>query len=164
MARVKAEQPLIPSVLDRLLDDEPEIKREAPRSRSLVLRELKQSVRRDLEDLLNTRRAALTWPPELEELDRSLVSYGIPDFTGARVSGTAAREEFRAAFERVILDHEPRFQSVHIHLLDNTEPMDRTLRFRIDALLRVDPAPEPVVFDSALEPSTGTFEVRGGTE
>src|SRR5258708_4554911 len=133
MARVKAEQPLIPSLLDRLLDDEPEVKREAARSRSQVLRELKQAVRRDLEDLLNTRRAPVPWPPELEELARSLASAGIPDFAGTRVAGTAAREEFRVALERVILDHEPRFQSVHVHLLDNSEPMDRTLRFRIDA-------------------------------
>ena len=43
MAKPHAEQPLVPSVLDRLLDFEPELNREAPRNRSQVLRELKQS-------------------------------------------------------------------------------------------------------------------------
>ena len=43
---------------------------------------------------------------------------------------------------------------------EHSESYDRTLRFRIDGLLAVDPAPEPVVFDSQLEPATATFEVK----
>jgi type VI secretion system protein ImpF len=35
------------------------------------------------------------------------------------------------------------------------------LRFRIDALLQAEPAPEPIVFDSALQPVTGNVEVKG---
>ena len=38
---------------------------------------------------------------------------------------------------------------------------DRVIRFRIDALLHADPAPEPVVFDSQLEPSSNLFKVNG---
>jgi type VI secretion system protein ImpF len=162
MAKIRADQPLVPSVLDRLLDDEPENPREAPPSRTQVLRELKRAVRRDLEDLLNTRRRCLPWSDGLAELERSLVNYGIPDFTGANMCSAEVREEFRRTVEEVIRRSEPRFKSVSVRLLDNTEPLDRTLRFRIDALLRADPAPEPVVFDSALEPGTGTFEVKGG--
>ncbi len=45
--------------------------------------------------------------------------------------------------------------------LTGAEPLDRTLRFRIEALLRVEPAPEPVAFDSTLEPGAGGFAVRG---
>ena len=45
---------------------------------------------------------------------------------------------------------------------ENPEPGDRTLRFRIDALLRADPSPEPVIFDSTLEPATHQFAVAGG--
>ena len=70
-------------MLDRLLDHEPDVRREAPRSRNQVLRELKQSVRRDLENLLNTRVRCIPLPPELKELKQSLVNYGIPDLTGA---------------------------------------------------------------------------------
>ena len=33
-------------------------------------------------------------------------------------------------------------------------------RERIDALLFAEPAPEPVVFDSQLEPVTGNVEVK----
>jgi len=45
MSRVRPDQPLIPSVLDRLLDDDPTAKREVEKPRSQVVRELKQTVR-----------------------------------------------------------------------------------------------------------------------
>jgi type VI secretion system protein ImpF len=161
MAKIQADQPLVSSVLDRLLDDEPEVRRESPRPRHQVLRALKQSVGRDLENLLNTRRRCLPCPAELTELEQSLVNYGLPDVTGASMGASEEREQLRLAIETVIRTFEPRFQKVRVDLLDPTEPLDRTLRFRIDALLRADPAPEPVVFDSALEPGTGLIEIKG---
>jgi type VI secretion system protein ImpF len=118
-------------------------------------------VRRDLEHLLNTRSRCLPWPPELAELQDSLVNYGIPDVTGNEMASGIDRERLRGLIEAVIRRWEPRFQRVQVHLLDAAEALDRTLRFRIDALLYATPAPEPVVFDSALEPTTGTIEVRG---
>lgn len=161
MTRVRPDQPLIASVLDRLLDDDPTATRELPKSRHQVLRDLKQSVRRDLENLLNTRWRPMPWPPELAELETSLVNYGIPDITGEGLGSARGREEFRRAVEMVIRRCEPRFKTVRVEMLQNAEPLDRTLRFRIDALLYAEPAPEPVVFDSAFEPATGNVEVRG---
>jgi type VI secretion system protein ImpF len=161
MAGIPREQPLVVSVLDRLLDDEPGVSSEPARGRVQVLRALKQSVRRDLENLLNTRTRCLVWPPGLKELKQSLVNYGLPDFTGADLGSKKDREQFCGVVQSVIRQHEPRFKSVRVQLLGNTEPLDRTLRFRIDALLRAEPAPEPVVFDSVLKPATGAFELKG---
>ena len=154
-------QLLTPSVLDRLLDYDPGVEKDPPVSPVQAVRDLHQSVRRDLETLLNTRcRNALT-PAGLEELDESLVNYGIPDFTGANLASADSREEFRRAIESIVRKYEPRFKSVRVTLLDNVEPLDRTLRFRIDALVHAEPAPEPVVFDSILEPVTRSVEVKG---
>ena len=58
---------------------------------------------------------------------------------------------------------EPRFQQVDVKMLENFDPLDRTLRFRIDALLRAEPAPEPVVFDSSMQPATCNVQVRGAS-
>jgi type VI secretion system protein ImpF len=158
--RVREDQPLVASVFDRLLDDEPDNSRETAASRRQILRELKQSVSRDLENLLNTRQRWGEWPEPLVELEQSLVNYGIPDFTGVNMSVPSERERLRGIIQRVIERFEPRFQSVKVKLLENSEQFDRTLRFRIDGLLNVDPSPEPVVFDSQLEPTTSTFEVK----
>ena len=163
MAKIRDEQPLIPSVLDRLLDNEPQNSREAPLTRSQVLRQLKQSVRRDLENLLNTRWRVASWPEEYEELDHSLVGYGIPDFTGSNMSLKSERERLRKTVEEVIKRFDPRFKSVEVSLPDDSFPADRALRFRIDGLLHAEPAPEPVVFDSTMEPATATFEVKQHT-
>ena len=159
MAKVRKDQPLVPSVLDRLLDENPESDRDPPKSHHQILRELKQSVRRDLEHLLNTRERCTSWPEDLSELDLSLLNYGSPDFTGVNMSVAAEREKMRATVEKVIRRFEPRFKSVKVALLENVDDFDRTLRFRIDALLQLEPAPEPVVFDSRLEPSTANFKV-----
>jgi type VI secretion system protein ImpF len=159
MPRVDLDQPLQASVLDRLVDANPELEREPTKSRGQHLAELRQSVRRDLEWLLNTRRRCLGWPGDLGELEESLVNYGIPDFTAASMSSEDQRDQFRAAVETVIRRFEPRFQRVEVILLDNSDQLDRTLRFRIEALIYADPAPEAMIFDSVLEPSTRAFQV-----
>ena len=159
MARIQNDQPLLPSVLDRLLDDDPTNNQEAPKARHQVLRELKQSVRRDLENLLNTRWRCMVWPPNLDEVDLSLINYGIPDFTGANMGAPSERERLRQIVERIVKKFEPRFKSIKVKLLDNSDKADRTLRFRIDALLHAEPAPEPVTFDSQLDSTTNDFAV-----
>ncbi|MFO0949000.1 MAG: type VI secretion system baseplate subunit TssE [Planctomycetota bacterium] len=158
MAKIENDQLLIPSVLDRLIDNEPEVSRETPHSRNQVLREMKFAVRRDLENLLNTRWRCKDIPAHLTELDVSLVNYGIPDFTGMNLGSVQDREKYRRLLEGTIRKYEPRFRKVQVRLVDS-DAMDRTLHFRIDAILHADAA--PVVFDTSLEPSTGTFEVRG---
>ncbi|HEY7155828.1 MAG TPA: type VI secretion system baseplate subunit TssE [Gemmataceae bacterium] len=160
MAKNRNEQPLVPSVLDRLLDFEPDSTREAVPSPNQLLRDLKHSVRRDLENLLNTRVRLLTWPPHLQELKQSLLNYGLPDFTSVNLSSSKEREDFCRVIQDIIVQLEPRLLKVSVSPLSPSEPLDRTFHFRIDALLRIDPAPEPVVFDSNVEATTGGVEIR----
>lgn len=151
---------IVQSVLDRLLDDDPEQKQERPRPAAQELRELRDSVMRDVADILNTRRR---WPPPdpaLDELTPSLADYGIPDFTGADLSGAGALEQFREAMETALRRYEPRFKTVRVEVQTGADSGDRTLRFRIDALMHADPVPESVVFDSFIDPVTGGFEVE----
>ncbi len=159
MAKIREQQELTPSVLDRLLNDDPTNPYETPKSRNQILSEMKQSVRRDLENLLNTRYRCVNWPPNLEQLELSLVNYGLPDFSGAHLGSRHDREELRQIVERVIRAFEPRFKSVSVSFLTD-DLADRTLRLRIDALLYAEPAPEPVVFDSQLETTSRTFSVE----
>lgn len=150
------------TILDRLLDDNPGQAHDPLRTSGFLLRELKKSVRRDLENLLNTRYRCREIPSHLEELETSLLSYGIPDFTGAVFANEDDRRDLRRIIERIIRQFEPRFKEVTVHLDTKSTSNDRVIRFRIDALLHADPAPEPVVFDSQLEPSSNMFFVSGG--
>jgi len=159
MARLEPKETVLPSVLDRLIDDEPDEARERPRSSPQKLRDLRDGVLRDVTNLLNTRRRVPVPPEGLTELAPSVVDYGLLDFVGADLGAAPQREDFRRSVEEAIRRYEPRFKSVRVHLLVNAETRDRTLRFRIDALLHADPVPEPMVFDSVADPATGGFDV-----
>jgi type VI secretion system protein ImpF len=147
------------SVFDRLVHSE--TKTVGGRSPVHSMRDLKQSIRRDLENLLNTRWRCTSWPPNLNELGKSLVDYGIPDFSGSALGSSVNREEFRRIIERAIQRFEPRLKQVKVDLVESSESLDRVLRFRINAMVEADPAPEQVIFDSALEPLTSNFQVKG---
>ena len=102
MARSNTTHRLRPSVLDRLLDDAPESAREATPTTAQAFRDLKRAVRRDLENLLNTRWRCAVRPADLDELDVSMTNYGIPDFTGADLGSNKERESFRRTVETVV--------------------------------------------------------------
>ena len=150
------------SVLDRLLDDEPRNKEEALLSRAQSVRQLKAALRRDLEWLLNTRRASEEIAEELKEVQSSVYAYGLPDFTALTAGSEQARLRLRRAIERAIETFEPRLINTSVTAMAAEEDKDRrVVRFLISGLLRMQPAPEPVVFDTLLELSRGEYQVRG---
>jgi len=147
--------------LDRLLDDEPGTSREPIPNRFQNLRELKKAVTRDLEDLLNTRQEMLEeLPSEFAEVSRSLVSYGLPDFTSFSLLSKHDRNRIRRAVEQAIANFEPRLARVNV-TLEPPRDNDRALRFHIEALLRLEPAPELVTFDAVLQLTTQRYVVQG---
>jgi type VI secretion system protein ImpF len=159
MSRIDNEIRITPSVLDRLIDDRPEETREAPASRQTSLRLLKNAVRRDLEWLLNTRREPEGLVEELPEVSQSLASFGLPDFTSANVYTSEGREGLRRRVETAVRIFEPRLDGVRV-ALEKVAESDRSVRFRIEAQLRVEPTPEPVVFDTMLQVGSGEVRVR----
>lgn len=159
MGRSDNEIRITPSVLDRLIDYEPELPREPLASRSKSLRQLKESVKRDLEQLLNTRQPGEWLPPDLKELNSSLAAYGLPDFSSVSIKSPSEQSRLRRALEAAITTFEPRLEDVAITLLPLGE-LHRSLHFRIDARLKVEPAPEPVTFDAMLQLASGQYLVR----
>jgi type VI secretion system protein ImpF len=160
MARLDNEIRITPSVLDRLIDYEPELSHEPAASRAKSLRQLKQAVRRDLEFLLNTRQVAGGVPSGLKELNRSLAAYGLPDFSAANVSNPEDQMRMQRALEETIEIFEPRLRAVKV-TLEQPRHAERTLRFRVDARLQVEPTPEPVTFDTVLQLHSGEYKVKG---
>lgn len=150
---------ITPSIVDRLLDFEPKLSTEAPKSRSQGLRELKQSVRRDLEWLLNTRHTADKVPEGLEEVNKSIAIYGLPDSTGLSSKNIDDRNTLIRGIETALRIFEPRFMNLKV-TLEELGDLERGVRFRIQATLRVEPTPEPVVFDTVLQVGSGAFEVK----
>jgi type VI secretion system protein ImpF len=160
---------LVQQYLDALQDSAADVAGGRPRVVFVVnstlgsygIRELKRAVARDLEALLNTRQEALDELPEtLEEVRRSLVVYGLPDFTAASLQSQRDRNRIRRALEDTIAAFEPRLDRVKI-ALDETGGNERTMRFRVEGWLRLEPTPEPVAFDTVLQLTTREYTVQG---
>jgi type VI secretion system protein ImpF len=161
MPRVDNDFSILPSVLDRLLDDEPSVSQEPIPNHFQNLRQLRAVVRRDLEALLNARQETLEeLPPEFTEVSRSLLTYGLPDFTSLSLLSANDRNCIRRALEQAIATFEPRLDGVRV-TLEAPREHDLTLRFHIEALLRVEPAPEPVTFDALFQLNTQEYVVQG---
>lgn len=159
MPRSDIEARITLSVLDRLLDSEPGSTAELPLSRTRSLRELKHAVRRDLEWLLNTRRSILPLTQDSEQTEKSLMTYGLPDFSAASVKSPADQLRILRTLEDTISRFEPRLKYVSVTILPAVQT-EGSLRFRIDGQLQVDPAPEPVTFDTMLQLFSGEYEVK----
>ena len=158
MARKDLEIRVTPSVLDRLIDLEPTVSTEAPKSRSTSLHDLKVSVRRDLEWLLNTRCHGDLDDVGNVEVRRSVAFYGLPDIMGMSPKSPAEQKRLTKALEMAIKHFEPRFLNPKV-TLDPVDDVDRQLKFRIEAKLDVEPTPEPIVFDTVLLTGSGEFAV-----
>lgn len=156
MVRPLEDEPLLASVRDRLAGLE-STGRFAGRQN---LDEFLASVHRDLQELLNTRWRVNSWPPELEELESSLVNYGIPDFTGANMSSPNERMLFCELVEKSIKIHDPRFISVRLRIKEDRDTSDRVFRFQIEAEVRASPEPAEVVFDSEVDPTSRRIHVK----
>lgn len=159
--RRSADGPVQAPLLDRLIDLDPDSTSDPPAGRARRLEELKASVRRDLEALLNTRWRCVSPPAGMTELGQSLVNYGLEDFTSADMASDEQREALRRAIEGAIRRNEPRLHGVVVTILDTEDSLERTLRFRVEAVLRADPAPEPVDFDTVMEPVSRSFAIIG---
>src|SRR5690606_32301661 len=151
---------LRPSILDRLLDDEPHLQVEAASRGSNNIEQIRRSVKRDLENLLNTRFRVVQAPEEFSQLEHSLLNYGLPDLATVNITSIDKSKAFTRDLEAILRDYEPRFKSVKVQHVEAKDRSDRTLRFRIDATLYADPAPETVIFDSVLDPVSRSVNVE----
>jgi len=161
MSRTQGEVTVTLSVLDRLIDQEPQSAVEAPLTRGQSVRLLRAAVRRDLEWLLNTRRNFLDPGESLTEVNYSLYSYGLPDFSTYSMASSADQTKLLRQLLAAIKLFEPRLANVRIVPLENPTVGLQRLRLRIEAMLLMDPSPEPVSFDTVIELRSGVCRVTG---
>ena len=151
-----------PSVLDRLLDDNPRESSETHVAMFFDLRKFKRTVARDLETLLNTRCVNLEDEIELYPAVRdSMLTFGIIDLSSLSLLSPNDRALLRDKIRRTIELHEPRLTKVKV-TLNAPEQFERMLRFRVDAILKVHPNKPPLVFDAMLQLSSNAYQINEG--
>ncbi|HZS44230.1 MAG TPA: type VI secretion system baseplate subunit TssE [Blastocatellia bacterium] len=118
---------------------------------------LKESVRQELSRLLNTR-----CPTPLDsvcEEERSVVNYGIPDFSSLSPSKTEDQKLLAAIITSTINAFEPRLKLVKV-TVERFLESERALSVKIDAMLVVDSITEPVTFQVYLHGKSGDAKIE----
>ncbi|WP_117190281.1 type VI secretion system baseplate subunit TssE [Rhizobium terrae] len=148
------------SILDRLIDEAPDRTFDPPTSLVDQVREVRESIRRDLEALLNTRRCPTAPPAVLAELKDALVSYGVDGIVSANLVTDEAKLRLAQAIERRIVLFETRLSDVRVTILKSRTMTERALRMRIQATFRLHEGMPPISFESTIDPSTQRFLVE----
>jgi type VI secretion system protein ImpF len=164
MSRRELDPTVQQSVLDRLMDFEPRQAGDAPLSWSDSVTRLRNSVRRDLEWLLNTRRIATPAPADFPEVQESVYHFGLPDITSLSRDSSETSETLRRQIEEIVRIFEPRLTNVQVLPREGGNSPLQEMHFAIHALLRMEPNPERVMFDTVLEMGSGEFSVTGDSD
>ena len=149
----KTENLVTQSLVDRLVDVD-----EWPTTRSNSIRMYRDSLKRDIEWLLNTRRPPIDNIQSYPKSSASVIHYGLTDINA--FTGSAERDENALLLSIVqsLREFEPRIQSPRVFLVrsENT----RHLRFHIEGRIQFDSVPEDISFDTVLELTSGEYEVK----
>ncbi len=142
------------SLLDKL------VPQEATRGRSSA-DSIEESIIRDLEMLLNTRREESLVPPEFEQTATSIVNFGIPDLSkcGSLRLGPEQTKLCRW-IEDAIRNFEPRLGNVAVRVVDR-ENVNPVLRFRVEG--KAEFTARRVAFELGLKRDSGELAILPGT-
>ncbi|MBK1705557.1 type VI secretion system baseplate subunit TssE [Halochromatium glycolicum] len=160
MPELSLQERLQPSLLDRLTDDHPEERTEPPANHFLSVQQLRRFVQRDIGWLFNAcnmEKAVSGY----DEVERSVLNFGIPDLAGFTVSSLdigVLEAAIRTALER----YEPRLirHSIRLHAELDPESMNHnTLILHIACDLWAQPAPLELVLRTALDFESGNVAV-----
>jgi type VI secretion system protein ImpF len=144
-------------LFERLAGGDPPAAREGARPfRVHETSSLRESVRRELSRLLNTRSAA----PLGARGEMSVIDYGVPDFTSLSALSGDDRARLSAAIAQSIAAFEPRLRDVRVEV-EGLRSNDRALLLRLDALLVVGEHSEPVSFPLLVRAASGAVELGG---
>jgi len=127
------------------------------------VRELRESVARDIDWLLNSKRFLDTDLEGLKEVRTSVLNYGMPDFSPTSWRNDKELSSLARTIEELLRRFEPRLRpgSIKVTAQKPVEKDDMRPHFRIDAVLHVDPVNEPVSFDTDVDYESSRISVRG---
>jgi len=147
-----------PCLFDRLIDENPEARKDSRNERVITLKRYREGVLRDLGWLLNAKAHLDSENLHLfGEAEDSVVNFGIPDFSGQLSSGLdigKLEQLIRQAVERF----EPRImpKTLTVKAVKNERRLGPSiLAFEIRADLWASPFPEQLYFRTQIDLETG---------
>jgi type VI secretion system protein ImpF len=165
MAELTTQEKLQPSLLDRLVDDEPHLKQESRDKRVLSMKRLRDAVLRDIAWLMNT---ACFYPPETLQqcpfVSRSVLNFGFIDLTGKMASGVNG-PEIERQLRQTLWNFEPRLVRETLKVVVRTQ--DKTMcrnavTITIEGDLWAEPVPLRIYMKTDVDLESGEIQVIEG--
>lgn len=158
MYRNRPEPLVTQSLLDRLRDhwpaDEP-----WPQTRQESERRFRNSLKRDVEWLLNSRQPLTKEAAEFPAASASVINYGLPDIQSFDGSPTQRAESMSRALEECLRAFEPRIHQPRVSM-NYSDPLTRHIRFQVEGRVTFEDSEEEIKFDTVLELISGEYEVN----
>lgn len=159
---------LLPSLFDRLTDEEPRKKKEPRPDHAINLEQYRKAVLRDVLFLLNTcnlqTEVMVSHLPK--NVRSSTLNYGIPPLSGVNVSDIEW-EEVEQYIKQAIIDFEPRLDEKSLQVIVHTEndeqdALHHQLIIEIKGHLKLNPYPKEFLLRTSMDIETGLFNLLEG--
>jgi type VI secretion system protein ImpF len=159
MAEGLSRDRLYPSLLDRLIDDEPGRATEPRENRAASLQKLRDNVLRDLNWLFNATQSSMDFSGD-DLLSGSVLNYGLPALAG-RPASQYDLSELSRVLREVILRFEPRIiaHTLKVSAERNTSDSHNVLGFRIEGQLWSQPVPLEIFMRTVIDLESGLTHV-----
>jgi type VI secretion system protein ImpF len=159
MADALSRDRLYPSLLDRLVDDEPGRATEVRENRAGSLQRLRDKVLRDLNWLFNATQSSIDFDGDAL-LSGSVINYGLPALAG-RPASQYNLGELARVLRDVILRFEPRIipHTLKVFADGNGSDSHNLLGFRIEGLLWSQPIPLEIYMRTEIDLESGLTHV-----
>ena len=159
MADALSRDRLYPSLLDRLVDDEPGRATEARENRAASLQKLRENVLRDLNWLFNATQSSIDFADD-PVLIGSVINYGMPPLAG-RPASQYDLNDLARALRDVILRFEPRIiaHTLRVTAERNGKDTHNVLGFRIEGQLWSQPIPLEIFMRTQIDLESGLTQV-----
>lgn len=167
MTELKTQERLQPSLLDRLIDDDPSSTHEADDKRTLTKQSLRVAVLRDLSWLLN----ATGHGPPIEDKQfphayRSVLNFGVPTLSG-QFASSMQRGSMEQALRQAIINFEPRIlpKTLEVEVVMEGYAMDshNHVGLLIRGMLWAQPVPMEFLLRSRIDLEEGRFLIEAKT-
>ena len=152
-----------PCLLDRLTDNNPDAKQDSREERMISLQRYRNGVLRDLEWLLNSCSYSIIEDlEEFQQVENSVLNFGVPDLCGLTLSGVEIPELERVV-QQAIQFFEPRILSRNLlvkAVSDSQGDFGNAIDFEIRGELWAEPMPDQFLVKTEIDLETGHWELE----
>ncbi|QEY26149.1 type VI secretion system baseplate subunit TssE [Neisseria zalophi] len=155
---------LLPSLFDRLTDEEPRRKKELHLNQGISIEQYRQNVLRDILHLFNTCnfQAGNLEVDLTSNVKASTLNYGIPPLSGINFSDVKW-QDVEQSIKQAIIDFEPRLDENTLQVVAITDHDDDTLHnkliIEIKGYLKLNPYPKEFLLRTSMDIETGSFNL-----